>query len=712
MTAATPRELSTLDILRVLWRRRVFILIVLVMGMGASVAAVGLLPKTFIAQALIVVEARLDPAAGGLGRALASLPDSATVDTQVQVLTSRLLARRVIEQLGLVPARPPDGGLELVGGLLKIAQADATAPEPAPDAAPIDDFLRRLQVEREGKSNVVAISYAAADPVEAARVANAVALSYVAEQAGMLRDAARRTGELLEQRVAALAAEVAAGETALAEARARLGAVAGRGPAADAMQIAQLGRDLVAARGERAAREARLARLRAQLRDGTGQLTLGQGRGSILLQNLDELRAEALRREAELASSFGERHPRLQDARAERAELERRIAAERRALVEDYELEVETARAQEAGLATALAKVEGEARLQAQEAGEIQALERQLDVKRRLYEATLQRANGLADSAEEEQAGVRLVSPATPPTAPAFPKPPLLLVVGLMVSTVVALFGVYASEAADCGIRCGEQVRDVLGLATLGLVPALGRRQLGGMPAQDFALERPQSPYAEALREVLAALEGGRSEDRGKVVLVTSSLPEEGKSLFATGLARLAAAEGLRVLLIDGDLRRPSLHRLLGREAGAGIAELLKGGVALADLLVTDPRSSVKLLRASRLPRGAALAVDERVARLLEAARAGFDLVLVDSAPVLVLADARRFAGLADEVLFLVRWGKTPAAVAAHCLGQLREARATVAGAVLTRVDLRRHARYGFSDAGLAYTRFRQYYAG
>jgi capsular exopolysaccharide synthesis family protein len=601
-------------------------------------------------------------------------------------------------------------GPVLAGGLVAVALADAPAPTELLATGDVDGFLRRLLVKREGKSNIVSVSFTADSAELAADIANAVAEGYVAQQGQLMRRQGDLARDALAQRVAALRAEVESNEAALAAAEA--GAAGGAaGLAGDSARRVELERELRAATAEHAVKEARLLRLRSQLQVGDGPL--GDGQGSASLQNLEMLRAEAVRREAELAAQLGERHPKLQDARAERRQLEQRIAAERQSLVEDFAVEVRSAAEREAGLRAALDQSRDAALAESRAAGTVQALARRVEVSRRLYESALIRLDGLGEARDGGQPGVRLISPASPPVEPAFPKPRLLLTIGGIVSVVLALCGVYALEASDRGLRSGEQVARVLGVPALGLVPAIGHREAMGIAVQDYPLERPHSRYAEALRGVLTSLALGPRRETGRVLLVTSSVPDEGKSTLALSLARVAVMEGRRVLLVDGDLRRPTLHRLIGREATLGLAEMLKEGVRFEGGLPSDPRSRLKLIPGSAKPSAwSALLLEERLAKLLEEARRGFDLVIVDTAPVLAVNDARLLAGLADQILFLVRWERTPAAVVQHCLEQLGEARSKVAGAVLSQVDLRRHARYGFSDASLAYTRFEGYYAG
>ena len=282
---------------------------------------------------------------------------------------------------------------------------------------------------------------------------------------------------------------------------------------------------------------------------------------------------------------------------------------------------------------------------------------------------------------------------------PSFPKPRLMLSLALTGGFLLGLAAMYVAETGERGPALGARGGGGAGPADPGAGAAAGAgRARGGIAPQDYVLERPRSRYAEALREVLTGLLLRRAAEapaapRGRVVLVTSALPGEGKSTLTLSLARVAAAEGLRVMVIDADLRKPVLHDLVGLKQGAGLVEVLRREVPLADVMAPDPRLPLKLLPGSRrLMQPTRLLGQDGFGALLTALRPSFDLILVDSAPLVAVVDAKLLAKLADAVLFVVRYGGTRRDFCELSLRGLRESGAVVAGAVLSQVDLRRHA--------------------
>lgn len=696
--------LSSLDLARILWRRRGAVLTVLLLGTAGAVLAIAWTPRSYIARAAILIEARLEPAPDGSGALLPLLPDSATIDSLAQVLASRSTARAVITELGLAtdPELGSDHQPAPLGGL--IARAQGATDVPAAEAA-VDRFLSRLAVSREGKSHVVAVSYRSGDPDHAARIANGVARHFVAEREALARAAAERAEDALRARLDELEGQLARSEGALAAARA--GSVASGPPtAATLAELSQLRRDLIAAGAERQAAEARLERLRR-----AGSAPLADEARSSQLDRLQELRADLIRREAELGGQLGERHPRLAELRVERGELDRRIARERQRLLDLVADEVQVARTREEALGAALESLQAAVDASQQDARGLAAIEQRVERDRRLVEAQLARVRASAGPAFVG-GDARLISEATVPAIAVSPNPTMLLTASLTSSLLIGLFAAFALDQADRRLRTAADVRAAVDLPVIAMLPELRRKELQGAAPHDLAVEQPASAFAEALRGVLMVLDPRRTEHGARVVLVTSSVPGEGKSTLSLALARAAAAEGLRVLLIDGDLRRPRLAPMLGLEPGLGLADLAAGRVGADDVLRADPLTSVRLLPGSAVPGPpTGLLGDVGIPAVLRAARAAYDLVVVDTAPLLPVADAARMALIADRVLLLARWGRTSGETAAQAAQQLGVARERVAGVILSRVDLRRHRAWSSADAAVAYGRYRAYYA-
>jgi capsular exopolysaccharide synthesis family protein len=254
-------------------------------------------------------------------------------------------------------------------------------------------------------------------------------------------------------------------------------------------------------------------------------------------------------------------------------------------------------------------------------------------------------------------------------------------------------------EALDGKVRSADQLRTA-GVRMLGIVPLLPGRLRGRANASRYISEHPASAYAEAINAILTA-QLLRTAQRPTIIAVSSSLPEEGKSLFSLSLARSAAHLGKRVLLIEADLRRPTLRDFIGHVAPVGLSDVIVGRAPLEDAISYDPQSELQVLSCGSPVRNPLpLLSSPDFVNLLQTARRSFDLVIIDGPPLLPVPDGRILAANADETIFIARWGHTPVSQALQALRILESSGAGVRGVVVTQVNVRRHAEYGYSDSG------------
>ncbi len=714
MTRPSPptAELSLLDLLAVLRRYGVLLLGCLGAGGGLAVATLAWLEPVYVATAQLMIEPRRFANDDNVLTAVTIADDEAAIESQVRLLASRSMAREVIEALHLetvAELRRALDSLEKVIAGLGIGPAAAESADP--DAI-VDRFLERLRVDRVGRTHVIAIAFRSGDPQTAARIANGVAERYITARVDTQAVVAGGAGAWLEQALGQSRAALDAAEAELAAARAEQRADPSGGLTVDSLALTNLRRDIAAAAGERAAREARLVRVRAVLGRPGDDLAFEELGGSAVLQNLYALKNQAARREAELATRFGDRHPQILDVRAERQEVERRIQAEQRALLGTVEAEIAAARAREATLLRELDALKAESVQQSVSGAEISRRERAVERARQQHELYIARQRDLVELVGTQRPDATLISEATSPTRPSFPLPSVVFGLFAAASLGGGLLMVFFLEQLDRGFRTQRAAEQGLGQRCIGCLPLVRRGRRPQVPLIDLPLERPCSRFAEALRTLVAEFSFERSGEGGRVVLVTSAAPNEGKSTTTVTLARLAAAEGLKVLLIDADLRRPKLATLLDLDAPEGLVEILKGEREVEDVLQSDPLSGLAFIPGSaRVSQPTRLLGPQALGILLDEARRHFDLVLIDSPPVLAVTDARVMAPLADGILFLVRWQATQRAVAAHALAQLDGVADKLLGTVLTMADPEIAAPMGTAESRLVRREFSKYYA-
>jgi len=476
-----------------------------------------------------------------------------------------------------------------------------------------------------------------------------------------------------------------------------------------ARQMEDINNQLSEARGATSQAEARLRAAQDMLKSNSSLDGVAAVLSSPLIQSLQEKAAEMRRNEAEMASKYGPLHPKMIDAHAQYKDLQSKIAEEVQKVVAGLSNEVDIARAKETTLEAQLQKQEERAGVEMKDSVALRQLQREADANRTLYESFLNRFKETAQQADLQIPDSRIIARADIPVSPAFPKKSLFMVAGAMIGAVLGFILAYLVEYFDRGFRSAAQVEQTTGIAVVGLVPDL--RGVTTQAPEDYVLEKPTSAFGEALRTVRTAIHFSNVDHPPKVVMITSATPEEGKTTFCLSLARALAKGGSRILLIDADLRRSRIGQAMGLNAvKGGLAALLAGNQKFADVVVPDPLiSALHVIAAEgKTPNAQDLLGSNQMQALVEEAARQYDLVIIDTPPVLAVSDAAMVARIADTSIFLVRWAEVSQDLVAQALKQLNVYNCKVAGIVLTQVDLGEHAKYA---DGYYQGNYNEYYA-
>jgi capsular exopolysaccharide synthesis family protein len=723
-----PEGLTVTALLAALRRRRwVLILCALLFPMAALIAAKQLTPR-YTASTSVLYETT-----NYAGRELESVvrgadTTDAVIASQVEVIKSLGIARRVVRQFNL-DDRPEFAWWlrdaqrvstpwyrlrEALAQRLSAVSPDLgalVAPEPLAEAPPkesaeiqaAEEARGRLIVQVVRNSRVIQIQFTSEDPHLARDVANTVAELYIADQLESKFNTVRRANDYLGGQVRDLRQELQQTEQQIAELRASSGLQRGVSGGLSTETLTRLNADLIEARNRQATTEARLS---AAQRGGGADLT------ALGASNLVQMRAALDSAKAELQSlsaNLGSNHPDVSRARSRVNDAERAVRSETARVAEALRTEAAAAAANVRSLETQLRGQE--ARVNQSQTSEIQisALERSAEALRSLLRQVLERAQLTASQNAIEKADARVLSVATLPGAPSFPKVTLFVAAAVVLGVLFGLLVIWFLEQADSTVRSGDEVRSALGLPNLALVPMLRRGLLGRHRVEDYVVRKPLSPFSESMRTLRAALWLGAEPPR--VVVITAARPGEGKTTTSVALARSAAMNGERVLLIDCDVRQPSIGRVFRAEGAPGVTDLLLGQAVLERIIRRDHLTSLDYI-----PAGAAeihslgLFMSEAMAGLLDRVRRDYDLIVLDAPPALAMADARVVARLADATLLCVKWRDTPRSVVRNSLGLLEDAHARVVGACLTQVDAKVHGRSGYADAEVYHPRYGGYF--
>jgi capsular exopolysaccharide synthesis family protein len=693
------------------------LLCILTAPLLASIAVSRLVPRYTATGTLIYEPAEF--AARELQGILRLDPTTdAVMASQTEIVRGLPIANRLVDRFHLVESpefnwrlRPPSIPQRLTAVAAAVWRALAGGLH-VPPPAPTDGDVRHevamavenaITVRNIKATRVLEVSFATEDQSLADAAVNAIMESYIGDQLDTKFGAARRASDWLRGRIADLRQEVRDAEDRIAAYRAEHGLAQGVQAGLGTEQLSRTNADLLQARSDLTAAEGRLDATR-----GRG----GSAAQAAVAPNVAALRAQQEQLASQLQAALtrrGMQHPDVIALANQVESAQRAVAEETARMVAAGEAEVRAGRARVAALERALQNGQAQADRDAQAEIPLRAMERDADASRTLLQAVLDRVQQTGQQQAIELPDARVISPATPATEPSFPRTRLMLAAAAAFGLFFGLLLVWLLELGDSTFRSGDEVRARLGLPCFALIPELSRRTLDGARIYEYGVHKPLSPFAEQLRALRAGL--WLRSRQPKVIAITAARPAEGKTTVAMALARSAAINGEKVVVLDCDVRQPSLAHRLRAGGKSGLVDCLLGHATLASVVRRDELTGVAFIPAGSAEANAAgLFTGAVMTAVLERLKAEFDLVLLDAPPALAITDARLLARLADATLLCLRWRRTPATTVRNALALLAEARADVAGIALTRDNTKVHRRAGFADSEVYHPRFGGYF--
>ncbi len=641
-------------------------------------------------------------------------PDSAMVDTQVEVLRSRSLAGEVVDTLGLTALPEFNPSLREPGMLTRLRRSflgGSSSGDGANDTArdtAIDILLNSVRVSRSGVTYVIAITARSANAARAQAIANTYAEEYLERQVTEKFDETDRVNAWLNDRVASLREDVEAKEQAVAEYRDEAGLLDAEGATLVEQQITDVNAQLAAERAALADARARLSNVRSRLEAGVSAEAIAEVLNSAVIRELRAQQAAIARREAELDSRYGPRHPEILTVQREREDLDRQIEREIDRIVVSLENEVNVASQRVGSLENSLESLRQDLGASNSALVRLRALEREAEASRALLESFLQRFRQTDEAEGITSPDARIVTTAPLPLQPSEPNVRQNLVLGALVGLIGGMMVMFALETFDNGLHSGEEVESRVGVPHIASVPILRPGMLRRVSNSDrtppqFLLDHPFSTFSETFRTIRSALRLAAIGRESTVVASTSAIPGEGKTTLTTCLGRVSAMAGSKTIVVDCDLRRSMLSKGVAKESGVGLIEVVSGECALEDAIQRDGQTDLDILplaSATFTPKD--LFGTKAFAELLEELRGRYDLVILDTAPALGIADTREVARQADAVIVSAVWRKSAVGALVRVVELLRGAGANVTGVVLNQVDFKAQGRHGY-DAGYAY---------
>ncbi|MBV8097128.1 MAG: succinoglycan biosynthesis protein exop [Acetobacteraceae bacterium] len=684
----------------VLWRRKWLVIALIVCITVPAFAYICLLRPYYDATALLSV----DTQEASLNEFQATRrepgPDLVGVATQVDVIDSPTIAARVVDKLGLAHDpefaqqidAPPSLQQRFIERFLALLGRPEPAREPLSESKrrqlTTDMLLGKILVANDGKTYIVSLRARTGNPELSASITNAFVDTYLQYRQEQKIAAIRRANNLLNEQIQPLADRVTQAEHAVEAYRAKHGLIGTQrsiegpngvnsppGTTVAGQQLAQINGSLITAMNDLALKQAKLRQIELAMR--TGQLDASpEVISSPLIASLRAEQARLSSRAASLSDTQMSQNPMLRSALAAQNDVTRRINAEIARIAASVRSEVNAAQAQVSALQASLGRLQGQVTEQSEASVSLSQLESEAQAARTIYREYLARSEQTLNSVRLQESEAERVAVAAVPLSRSGPPRGLYAILALAAALMVSCGFCLVLEQLPTGVRNLDDLELQTGLIGLGYVP-LAPRNVWRL----FRSNRP-SMYTESVRLISSLLVFGQERYRARVVLVTSALPDEGKTFFATSLAATAGRDGHRVLLMECDLRRPSIQKLLGirRSKGSRVSEekpqVQRAVLPGVDIITLQPS-------ASNAPKLLAL---NQIHAILEDAREHYDLIVLDTPPVLPFADAPVLSMRADGAILVVRWRKTPVSMVTSAAKVLSTYGVRVLGTVLTQV--------------------------
>ena len=616
----------------------------------------------------------------------------AQVDASVAALNSLPVATRVIDTLGL----QRDLALRE-----KAAKYDESGDKRGALAVAL---LEGLKVRRVAETSLIDISYTSKDPLGAAKIVNTFGQAYVDQQIADQQLKSQNSSTRLDSSAAQLAQQAHDADAAVARFKLEHNMVFDPNSPNIGQDIAGVTGALAEARASLAEASARSKFVRS---GGVNDLMVGNS----ALSSLRDQQAQVSRNLAVIQSRYGGQHPKVIESRKEFADISTQVSQE-------VQRQAASASAQERFASQRVASLQGSLdsvrQLQVNQVAagtQLEGLKRQAETANQLYN------NMLANSGQE--AAKRAVTPpdttlttlASPPLRPSFPIWPLNIAVGILLGFGLGAAIAYARERWSIGLTSNDDIEKVLGKSFFNSLPTLDsaidkpatRDPVGAL------LAHPLSLYAEAYRSIATSL---RLQRPGvKVIAVTSALPKEGKTTCAINMALTIALSGERVLLMDCDLRRRNVSTTLAPDSPVGLNQVVSGEAKLEQAIFVHDTGLHILPLAAQAHLGNQPFGTPAFADLMRQLRGEYDVIIIDTAPVLAVVDVRLLLDHIDSLGMLVRWRKTPIRAVRAAIHQIEAVGGEVAGVAMSLVDVNAQTHVGYGDASHYYSEMKDYYS-
>ena len=644
--------------------------------------------------------------------------------TQAEILKSRELAEKVVAKLKLDTdpefdprqQEPPYwkkwlASAGITSDRFGFGETESTAPgEAAIPKGVVGAVQKRLQIEPVRLSQLIRVSFEAHDPELAAKVANAFAETFIESDLDARYQMTQKASDWLAERLRGLRQKVEASERALQQYRENERIVDAKGLAQSgaSKRLEDLSKAQIEARQRRSETEIRYNQMRAA---AGNYETLPAVANNPTVLRMRDIESDAEKKLSELSKRYGKEHPRMVAAEADlKGAHENTLDAIRRAIdttVTTVTKEYEAARANETAVERTLAQSKDEIQSMNRKEYQLNVLEREVASNRQLYDMFLGRFKETNAAGNLQSTIARVVDPAIPSATAFAPNKTRTVQVAAVVGLVLGIMLALLIERLDNTVKTSGEVETKLGLPVLAALPII----TGKIKPERHFSESTHSIFSEAIRTARTGILLSAIDEPHKAIVITSSVPGEGKTTFAINLA-LAFAQTKRVVLVDADMRRPSIGKVFGKESTApGLSNLVSGTSPAQDCMFRVDETELYVLPAGVIPPNPLeLLLSKRFEDTLQKLMGMFDMVIIDSPPVQLVSDSMVIARHCTGLVYVVKADDIPYQVARNGIKRIKQSMVNIIGVALNQLDFERADRYYGEYTGYAKYGYRRYY--
>ncbi|MEM6938796.1 MAG: polysaccharide biosynthesis tyrosine autokinase [Pseudomonadota bacterium] len=704
VSALTPADfddsVEIVGVLRAIWHRKVLIVSMTVLVASLLFIFAMAQPRSFTATATVMLDPREQRVLAAQDQVVSDLKLSSPIlESEVAIIKSARLLRGALTEVGLdrfspfyptqnVPSVPARIWAQLVDWVQPAADQTLAPPTAIdPEAQRINAIIHRLRqglsVTRLGDSYVIEVSVKTPDPVLSADTANALAEHYIAQQLQERRRVAESATQWLSDQVSARRSDLASAEAGVERFRREQIHLSRTDDSLLEQQLAALNAQLVDARAARTTETARLDQIR-RLIETEGAIAAAETQQSPFVLAIRTDQAALSQEDRRLSETYGPQHPERQRIAAQLAQLAGVIEREVANIAQAYANEASVLALREEALQAEVGRIQTLMADRANETLALRQLERDAEAARETYNEVLSRLGETRAQTEIQRAEARLVNEAQIPLAPSAPRIKLLTAFGASLGLTLGLLAALSLETISAGFLNAAEVERATGLPVLTTIPYEEMSEpsdvLSRVNGHGFSL------FAERMRHLRTMIEMRASPANGHAIVVLSSLPNEGKTSTALALARAFATMGRKTLLLDLDTRRSALTHKLTNASLRDLGDYLAGDANLSEVIYGDDTLGFSVAGSSRYTAILADSVSAGVLNdVLDELRGHFEVIVIDSPPLLAVSDGLQIASVADDILYLIQHRKTARKSAFYGLSALHHLGLRPTGIVLTK---------------------------